>query len=79
LLETSSAGSFLNKTCADIEPPPTFPSVPLFSLTQPFCFSYYLDRVSCFCLGLASDFDPPTYVYHIAVITDMCHQSWLID
>jgi hypothetical protein len=32
------------------------------SSSQPFfCFSYFSGRVSCFCLRLVSDFDPPTY------------------
>jgi hypothetical protein len=31
-----------------------------------FCFRYFLDMVSCFCLGPASHCDPPTYAFHIA-------------
>jgi hypothetical protein len=28
---------------------------------NPFCFIYFSSRVSCFCPGLVSDHDPPTY------------------
>jgi hypothetical protein len=39
-----------------------------------FCFSYFSDRVSSFCLGPASaDDPPPTYASPIAGITNM-HQ-----
>jgi hypothetical protein len=30
-----------------------------FCIPQHFCFSYFSDRVSCFCLELASNYDPP--------------------
>jgi hypothetical protein len=43
-----------------------------------FCFSYILDRVSHFCLGLALDQFPPTYASWVAGITDTGHHAWLI-
>jgi hypothetical protein len=37
---------------------------------SPFCFSYFLDRVSCFLCRLALDHDPPTYAFCIAGIIE---------
>jgi hypothetical protein len=43
-----------------------------------FAFSYILDRVLYFCLGLAWDYDHPTYVFCIIGITDMLQHNCLI-
>jgi hypothetical protein len=45
------------------------------AMHQPFfaLFMYFFDRVSHFCLGPASDLDPPTCASHIAGITGANH------
>jgi hypothetical protein len=48
--------------------------------TNPFCFSYFLDRSLCFYLEQASDCDPPTYASHVAGVTDAYHHSqWFVE
>jgi hypothetical protein len=43
-----------------------------------FSFSYFSDRVSCFCLELASDSDPPNFASHTAGITCVSHYAQLV-
>jgi hypothetical protein len=45
---------------------------------SPFCFVYFSDKVTHFCLGLASDFDPPPIASHMAGMTDVHHFAQLI-
>jgi hypothetical protein len=40
---------------------------------QPFCFSYCLNGVSCFCQGLASDHNPSSSTSHVAATAGMHH------
>jgi hypothetical protein len=49
-------------------------------ISSHFYFSYRSDRVSPFCLGLASDLNPPTSALLIARITGMhdCDQIFLL-
>jgi hypothetical protein len=39
------------------------------------CFSYFTDRILCFCLGLPQT-DPPTYDSHIAGIAGTYYHFW---
>jgi hypothetical protein len=43
-----------------------------------FLLNYFSGMVSCFCIGLASDYDPLVYASCIAGITGVCHHAWLI-
>jgi hypothetical protein len=45
---------------------------------SPFCFSYFLDRLSHFCLGLALHQDPPTCTSQITEITRMYNHSQIV-
>jgi hypothetical protein len=45
---------------------------------SPFCFSYSLNRVSCFCLGCLDHYTP-IYTCCTAGITSMNHHAQLID
>jgi hypothetical protein len=47
-------------------------------LPSSFCFTYFLDKVSCFCLGSASDHDSPTSTSWVDEITSMYHYSQLV-
>jgi hypothetical protein len=41
-----------------------------------FWFSCFWNTISCFCSGMASDHNPPTYASHVVVITSVC-PTWL--
>jgi hypothetical protein len=41
-----------------------------------FCFSYFLYRISTFCLGPTSDCDPPTYASQVTRVIITCHHIW---
>jgi hypothetical protein len=38
-----------------------------------FCFTYFSERVSHFCLGLALSYNPPAYASRVARMTGICH------
>jgi hypothetical protein len=49
------------------------PLEPCPQLTFFFAFSYFSDKVSCFCPGSASKHDPLTYASHVARVTGVHH------